>query len=157
MKKNSAPKEAKYFKYQFRPIMLVLAIAVLLLCVAGIGVSVYRIVTFGIRQFSDALQAPLLILISLLCMTVVIALLIKSQYIVDENYYTVQFGFIKSKFPIKEVTAMELNSDTKKLTVYVGEEYSVLSLSPLWVDDFIAALRKANPNIDFSFTLAEHE
>ena len=48
-----------------------------------------------------------------------------------------------------------LDSDTKKLTVYIGEQYSVLSLNAEWNDAFIKALREINPNIDFSFTLAE--
>ena len=52
---------------------------------------------------------------------------------------------------------MVLDSDTKKLTVYVGEEYSVLSLSPDWTDEFIKALQDVKPSIEFSFTLTENK
>jgi hypothetical protein len=50
---------------------------------------------------------------------------------------------------------LELNTDTYKLTVFIGEQYSVLSLSPEWNDEFITAIRAVNPNIEFTFTLAE--
>jgi len=103
------------------------------------------------------LQSPLLIAISLFCIVIIIALLVKSQYIVDDTHYTTQFGFVISRFPIKDITALVLDMDTKKLTVYMGEQFSVLSLSPEWNDEFIAALRAVNPDIEFSFTLADKE
>ena len=127
----------------------------LALCAAGIAVSIYRIAKFGIVEWMDALKSPLLIAACLFCIATVLGILIKSQYIIDETYYTTQFGFIKSKFPIKEITRLELNTDTHKLTVFIGEEFSVLSLSPIWNDEFIAALREVNPDMEFTFTLAE--
>ena len=136
--------------------MIALAITVILLCLVGIVISVYRLIKFGgVDGFTDALKSPLLIAICLFCIVTVIALLVKSQYIVDETHYTTQFGFIISRFPIKDITALVLDMDTKKLTVYIGEQFSVLSLSPAWNDEFIAALRAVKPEIDFSFTLAE--
>ena len=135
--------------------MIAIAIAVLVLCAAGIAVSVYRLVTYGIKEFDDVLQSPLLILVCIFCIVLVISMLAKSQYVIDGKDYITQFGFIKSRFPIKDITALVLDSDTKKLTVYIGEQYSVLSLNAEWNDAFIKALRDINPNIDFSFTLAE--
>ncbi len=138
--------------------MIVLAIAALLLSVVGIGFSVYRLCEFGVNGFTEALQSPLLILVSLFCIVVVVALLVKSQYFVNDTHYGTQFGLIKSAFPLKDVTAIELNTDTSKLTVYAGENFSVLTLSPAWRDDFVAAMRKGNPNIEFTFTLTdEHD
>ena len=136
--------------------MIGLSIAVILLCVAGIVISVYRLVEFGgVDGFTDALTSPLLIAICIFCIALVISMLVKSQYIVDDKYYTTQFGFIKSKFLIADITALLYDTDTKKLTVFVGEQFSVLSLNPIWNDEFITALRAVNPNIDFSFTLTE--
>ncbi len=157
MKNKQPPKEAKYFKYKFTKLMLALGVAVILLCATGIGISIYRIARFGVRQFSDVLQSPFLIAICAFCIFLMLSVFFKSQYIVDNTHYTTQFGFIKSRCPIKEITALELDTDTKKLTVRVGENYSVLSLDPQWQDEFIAAIRKANPNIDFTFTLTENK
>ncbi len=137
--------------------MLILAITVLLLCGTGIGISAYRIARFGIRRFSDVLQSPLLIAVCMFCIVLMISVLAKSQYIVDDTHYITQFGFIKTKVPIKEITLLELDTDTKKLTVHMGESYSVLSLSSEWQDEFIAAIRKVNPSVEFTFTLTENK
>ena len=137
--------------------MLFLAFGAIVLCLAGLGISIYRLVTYGVHGFSEALQSPLLIFMCLFCIALILSILIKSQYVVDEEYYTTQFGFIKSKFLIKDVTSMVLDSDTKKLTVYVGEQYSVLSLAPEWTDEFIKAIREVKPDISFSFTMPENK
>ena len=155
MKDSNAPQEAKYFKYRFTKLMIALAIGILLLCAGGIVLSVYRITVDGIEEFTDVLRYPLLIAVALFCIVLVISMLVKSQYVVDSKYYTVEFGFIKSKYPIKDITSIILNTDEHKLTVYVGEEYSVLSINPEWNDDFVRALLEVNKNIDYSFTLTD--
>ena len=135
--------------------MLALAYAVLVLCFVGIAVSVWRITKFGIGGFTDALKSPFLIAVCVLCIVIVVSMLIKSEYTVDETHYTTRFGIIKSKFLIKDVTSLVLNTDLKKLTVYFGEQYVVLSIDPNLSDAFISALREVKPSIDFTFTLAE--
>ena len=129
MKKNSSPNTAKHFKYQFTPTLILLSVAVILLCLTGMGISLYRIIKFGVAGVGEALKSPLLIAICVFCIALMISVLCNSQYIVDDTYYTTQFGFIKSKFPIKDVTKLELDTDTQKLTVFVGEEFSVLVLN----------------------------
>ena len=135
--------------------MIAIAIAVLVLCAAGIAVSVYRLVSYGIKEFDDVLQSPLLILVCVFCIVLVISMLAKSQYVVDGKHLITQFGFIKSKFVIKDVTSIVYNTDEKKLTVYMGEQYMVLSMNPDWNDEFVQALRDTNGNIDYSFTLSD--
>ena len=147
----------RYFKYKFTNTMLALAFGAILLCLAGLVISVYRLSVYGVHGFTEALQSPLLIAICTFCIALIISILVKSQYVVDKQYYTTQFGFIKSKFLIKDITSMVLDSDTKKLTVYVGEQFSVLSLSPEWTDEFIKTIREVKPDIEFSFTLAENK
>ncbi len=156
MDKKKVPQEAKRFKYTLTKTMLCLAIAVILLCGVGIGISVYRIKTFGIHGFADTLQSPFLIAVCAFCIALVLSILFKSQYSVTATHYVIQFGFVKSKFPIKEITSLELNTTTNKLTVYVGEQFSVLTLNEKWRDDFIAAIREVKPEIDFTFTLADN-
>ena len=111
---------------------------------------------FGIHNFSDALQSPFLIAICIFCIILVTSVLIKSEYIVTDTHFISQYGFIKSKFAIKEITAIVLDSDTKKLTVRFQEQFIVINTSSLWNEDFIRSLLTVNPNIDYSFTLAEN-
>ena len=157
MKHPNTPQTAKYFKYKFTKLMIGLAIASIVLCLGGIAISIYRITTYGLRELTDYLTSPLLIGICLLCIAIVIALLIRSRYIVTQEHYITQFGFLKSKFPIKDITAVVLDTSKNKLTIKMGEQYSILSLSPEWTHDFVQALRNANPQIDYSFTTAENQ
>lgn len=155
MKNQSTPKEAKIYKIQFTKIILCLAIAVLIFCTAGIAFSIYQIATFGVMDLHDVLKYPFLILVSIFCIALVIGILVKSQYIIDETYLTSQFGFIKSKFEIKKITCIYLNMDTQKLTVYFGEEFFVLSMHKDWNEAFARDLLAVNPSIEYSFTYSD--
>ena len=134
--------------------MIILLIVALVLCVAGLAVSVFRIYNEGIHGFIDALQSPLLIVICVFAIIFIISVWAKSQYVVTDKYYISQFGFVKSRFLISEVTKIELDSDTKKMTVFLGEEFMVLSIVPEQNDAFVQAIREVNKDFDFSFTLA---
>ena len=157
MKKQSAPQEAKYFKFRFTPLMLVLAIAVIILCAAGIALSVWRIVRDGVHGFGDVLKSPFLIAICLFGIVIVAALLIRSRYVVTKDTLITQFGLIKSKFSIQDFTSILLDTDSRKLTVYMGEEFFVITTNPDWNNDLVQALREAKPDLTFSFTLTEKE
>ena len=143
------------FKFKFTPIMILLACAVLVLCSVGIGLSVWRIMQNGVQNVGEVLKSPFLILICVFCIAVVISLLIRSQYIVTEEFFIIQFGFIKNKYPIKEITSLLLNTDAQKLTVYMGEQFFVAIVNPQWNNDLVQAIRKVNPDVEFNFTLAE--
>lgn len=153
MKKKS--NTLKIFKYRLTPIMLTLAIAILALCGAGIAVSIYRLINSVPQDFSDYLKSPLLIAISLFCIAVVIGILIKSQYVVTDEFYILQFGFIKSKYLIQDITSLELDSDTQKMTVNLKDGYTVLSLTADENDQFVKAIQAINPSVEFSFTMTD--
>ena len=156
MKNAKSNSEKQVFKITFSKTIYLLCIAVYLLCIAGIALSVWRIVKFGIHGFNDIIKYPFLIAVCILCIVLVTAILIRSQYIVDDKHLTVQYGLIKSKFVIKDITAVTLDSDSKKLTVNFGEPFTVISVSPSWNEQFVRALLAVNPNIDYSFTFSEN-
>lgn len=56
---------------------------------------------------------------------------------------------------MEKLTSILLDTDTKKLTVYMGEEFFVVTTNPTWNNDFVQALREVKPDIEFSFTLTE--
>lgn len=152
MKKDTLIKK---FKYRLTPLMLVLAIAVVMLCLGGIALSIYRLIHSPLQGFSDYLKSPLLIAISAFCIAVVVGILVKSQYVVTNEYYILQFGFIKSKYPIKDITSIILDSDTQKLTVNMSDGYTVLSLLQDENDEFVKTIQSINPNVEFSFTMTD--
>jgi len=146
-----------HFKIQFSKIIYFLAVAVFALCGTSIGISIYRIISFGITSFTDVLKYPFLIFVSVFCLVIIIALLIKSQYIIDKKYLTVQYGLIKSKFELKSITSMVLDMTTSKLTVNMGEEFTVLTTSKDWNEDFVRAILAENPSVDYSFIFSDEK
>ena len=84
-----------------------------------------------------------------------ITVLAKSQYLIDEKLLIVQYGVIKTKIEIKTITSILLDTDTKKMTLYMGEEYFVLSLPEADNHEFVQAIRKNNSDIEYSFTLSD--
>lgn len=153
--KKKETQTVKRFKIKFTPTIICLCIAILLLCGVGIGISVWRIVRFGINGFNDVVKYPFLIAVCLFCIVIVVGILIRSQYIVDGETFITQFGIIKSRFAIRDITSVLLDRDLKKLSVYFGEQYSVISVSPEWNEELVRALLAVNPNIDYGFTLTD--
>ena len=156
MKKINAPQEAKNFKFKFTPLMLILAYTVIALCIVGIVLSVLRITKYGIHEFRDILKSPFLILICAFGIVVVISMLIRSRYVVIGEEFITQYGLIKSKFHIKSFTSVLLDTDSRKLTIYMKEEFFVVTTNPEWNNDLVQAIREVNPDIEFSFTLADN-
>ncbi len=119
--------------------------------------SVYRIITEGLGDFNKVLQSPFLILICLFCATVIVSILIKSEFIVDNGELITRFGFIKSRLNISTITSMEHDRGAHKLTVYCGEEYTVFTLKKEWEDDIVHEICSANKEIELSFTMTENK
>lgn len=151
--------ETKIYRFPFKlgKLTVALCILALILCVVGVTLSIWRISNEGINGITDALRNPFVILVCLLCALIITALLIKSQYVVDETNFTTQFGLIKSKTPVKSITAIEEDREKGRLTMYFGEDFSVVAVKKEWNDDFIHALLQVNPEIDYSFTMTENK
>lgn len=153
--KKQEMETVKRFKMKFSPTIVWLCIAILALCGVGIGVSVWRIAHFGIKGFNDVIKYPFLIAVCAFCIVIVIAILIRSQYVVAGETFITQFGLIKTKFSIQEITSLLLDRDLYKLSIYFGEQFSVISVSPAWNEELVRALLDVNPNIDYGFTLTD--
>ncbi len=157
MKKRENKNVRKVFPFRFNAIGILLAVIVLLLCAVGAGISVYRIVTDGIQDFTDALKNPFIIAVSIFCAVIVISILVKSEYMVTDEELITKFGFIKTRLPLSAVTSIEHDRTAHKLTVYSGEEFSVFTLKKEWADDLAREICAANPQIEFSFTMTENK
>lgn len=155
MDKNSQKQvQRKNFPYKFSPVLLLLCGLVLLLCMAGIAVSVYRMIANGgIFTFYDFLKYPFLILICVFCIVLIVALLIKSQYSLIGTELITQFGLIKTKYDVLKITELTHDRERSKLQINFGEEFFILLLNSAWEDDFVHELIKLNPNANYSYSL----
>ena len=155
MKKNEKQTIAR-FRVTFTKLITALFFVVIALCLVGVGVSVWRIIQYGINGFTDVVKYPFLIGICLFGIVLVICIMAKSEYVVDDAYLWLNYGFIKSRFAIKEITSIVQDTQLHKLNVYFGaEEFIAVNVKAEWFETFVRALLKVNPTIDYGFTLSD--
>lgn len=155
MKENKEQKKHVTFPFRFTKAMLALSVAALFLCALGGVVSVFRIVKYGVNGFNDFIRYPFLILVCILGILLIVCLLFKSEYVLSDKYLHSNFGLIRSKIELKNVTAIVADLQEEKITVYMGESYFVMLLKKTDAQDFSKAILESNPDIDFSYTMTD--
>ncbi len=156
MKKLNEQK-TKTFPLKLSQLVVTLCFVCLALCAAGIAVTIVRIINHGIYGVMDVLKYPLLLVVCVFCIVVVISILIRARYVVDEKFLTTQFGIIKSSYTISEFTSLTVDMQTEKMTVYQGENFFVISIKAEWKDELVKAILEVNPKIEVDFTLTENK
>ncbi len=150
--KNQNNQQNIIFKMQLSKTLLVLSYLVIPICIGGIAVSIWRIFNVGLNGFTDVLRYPFLIAIQIFCIVLVVALLVKSQYVITDTLLIAQYGIVKDKIEIKNITSLLWDTDTKKMSVYMGEQYFVFSLPSSDSHEFVKAIRERNNDVEYSFT-----
>ena len=151
------------FRFRFSPLMLALFAAMLALCAAGVGLTTWQFVGFLGGDISSPyqwLKFILLYLVSVLLAVLLIAMLVRSRYVVTDKELILQFGFIKSRYKLSKIYSVRLFKGSRKLTVYFDDfktEYTVIVVKEEWYDAFVKALVKRNTRITYDFTTAEEE
>ena len=151
------------YPFKFTPLMLVLFFLGLALCAAGFGLTLWRFLTFIKSDLSDVyawLQYIILFFVSVFLAAIIIAMLIRSQYVITDKHLMVQFGFIRQRYELKGIYSVHLFKGLNKLAVYFDDfktKYTVIVVKDIWYDDFIQTLLSRNPKIGFSFSTPEEE
>ncbi len=159
MQKNSGYK----FPFKFSPLTLSVLILLLVLCAGGTALTIWQFSDFlkgDISSVWEWLKYILMFLVCGLLFILVIAMLIKSQYMITDEELILQFGFIKTRYALKKIRSVRRFMGSGKLAVYFDDmknQYSVIVVKERWFEAFVKALREKNENIAFDFTTAEEE
>ena len=153
MKNN--PIAIKVSKMKFPLYIFGVCAGIFLLCLTSVVLSIWRIVKYGIQNPTEILSYPLLFVIAVFCIVITISLLIKSQYVINENELIVQYGFLKNKYDVKKITAISLDGDTKKLRIDLENGYILLSFLQEDAEAFSRVILQVNPKIEYKFTFPE--
>lgn len=158
------PKATKYsFPFHFTPMMLAVLILLLLLCAGGFGLTLWQFLGFLKGDLSSVWEWMKYLLMFLVCgllFVLVVAMLIRSQYVIDDRELILQFGFIKTRYELKKIYSVRHFMGSGKLAVYFDDmknQYAIIVVKESWFDAFVKALREKNENIEFDFTSAEEE
>ncbi len=153
----------KRYPFQFSGLMIFLFLLALLLSFVGFGLTLWRFLDFIKDDASSVygwIQYLILFFVSILLAVIVIAILIRSEYVINDKELILSFGIIRTKYLIKDICSIHLFKGANKLTVYFDDfktKYTVIVVKESWYDDFIKTLSERKPSIGFSFSTAEEE
>ena len=158
-------KPVKTYKFRFTPMMIAIFCLGIALCAACFALTTWQFVEFvrGIRgEITSAwewIKYILLYFVSVFLAVLLIAMLVRSRYILTKKRLITQFGIIFSKYEIKKIRSVCLVSGTKKLNVYFDDfknHFITIVVKEEWYDDFIKTLTSINERIEFDFTAPEN-
>lgn len=158
-------KPVKTYKFRFSPMMIAVFCIGIVLCAACFALTSWQFVEFVIGARGDIssvwewIKYILLYFVSVFLSLLLIAMLIRSRYIITERRLITQFGIIFSKYEIKKIRSVCLVSGTKKLNVYFDDfksRFITIVVKEEWYDDFIKTLTSINEKIEFDFTDPEN-
>jgi hypothetical protein len=151
----------KTFQYQYTKLIKILIYAAMLLCVAGFGLNLYQVIVHGeenfqANQFYTILRYGILFLVTVLLFVILVSLLIKSCYTVSDKYLKSYFGFIISKYEIKNIEKVMLERSTDKLTVlFKDNQYVNIVIAKGEYEDFVNALLAVKSGIAYEILSKE--
>ena len=152
----------KIFKYKFTKVTSGLIYAGMALAVAAFAVNTWSLFAEGVTSAPQIiypiLRYTLIYILYVLLLVVLISLLVSSYYSVDDTTLKTSFGIIKSKFKLENIDNIILDRATKKLAVYFKDgNYMVVVVKEEWYEDFVAALLKGNPQIEYTINSIESD
>ena len=158
-------KPVKTYKFRFSPMMIAVFCIGIVLCAVCFALTSWQFVEFVIGVRGDIssvwewIKYILLYFVSVFLSLLLIAMLIRSRYIITERRLITQFGIIFFFFLIKKIRSVCLVSGTKKLNVYFDDfksRFITIVVKEEWYDDFIKTLTSINEKIEFDFTDPEN-
>lgn len=148
----------KKYPFRFSKLMIFIFVLGLILCVGGFALNLMRLLSYGAEDAYGWISYVLLFFVSVFLAVIIISMLIRSQYVINDQYLIMQFGIIRSKYELKKIASVHLFQGAKKLAVYFDDNrYMAIVVNDAWFDDFVKTLTDKNPPIGFSFSTAEEE
>ena len=151
------------FSFKFSGTMIAVFCLLLVLCAGGIALTTWQLIGFLGGDISSVwrwMQFLLMYLVCILLIVFVLAMLIKSQYVITDKELIMQFGLIRSKYELKKIYSVRHFKGSGRLAVYFDDfknKYAIIVVKESWYDDFVKALLERNEKISYDFTTAEEE
>lgn len=148
----------------FPPLTLAILILALALCAAGFSLTTWQFVDFlrtgNLASALDWIKFFLLYAVSVFIPVIVTAMLVRSEYLLNDTQLVLTFGFIRMRYPLDTIRSAHLFKGANKLALYFNDEkthYTVIVISPKCYDEFVRAIILRNDRISFTFSTPEEE
>lgn len=145
----------KIFRYKFTRVIYILIAAVMAIAIAGLGVTLWQVIAFGLRHSAveafTILRYVLQFIVTTALFTISLLFLTASYYGVDEKHFKTSFGFLKTKYDIADIDEITLDRATEKLSVILKNDTCVnVVIKRSEYENFVQAVLDVNPKIEYS-------
>lgn len=137
------------FKFPFSKLLYALIYIALGLCLIGFIVNIWRLIYIGVESNGDYVQYAVLFLVTVFFPVVLISMLFGSKYIVTQSELILQFGILKNKYKLDNISSVVYPKSGNKLTLNMKDgTYTILLVPEESMNDFVSALRQHHPAIE---------
>lgn len=163
MEETTPKRSTDKFPFKFSPMMLFVFILLLLLCAGGFGLTLWQFLDFlkgDIGSVWEWLKYILMFFVCGLLFILVIAMLIRSQYVITDRELILQFGIIKTRYELKKIRSVRHFMGSGRLAVYFDDmknQYSIIVVKEIWFKPFVEALKARNEDLEFDFITPDEE
>ena len=142
----------KRYKFSYSPPVLALIIAGIVVALSSAALNVVKAINSAVNSY-DIVTLLSVFIVCAVYLVLAVSMLTSSYYIIDDKYFTLQWGLLKNQLEISAITSLKLDSANKKLTVFYNEDnFFVIRSSSIPFADLVQDLIKVNKNISFDFT-----
>lgn len=146
----------KKFQYEFSKLIKILIFVALVLCALGLALNVWRVVNVGADNFYSTLQYVLIFAVTIGAPIVLISMLISSGYEITDQHIVSNFGIIKSRFKLDDVSKLVYVTSKNKLFVYFKDDtYMNIIVNEKWIQEFIGCVLEKRKKIEIEYTTGE--
>ena len=141
----------KKFRFNYSLTVGALIALVILISGAGVVLNVLSVIKYLETSVFTAVSYGLLTLLTAALFSESVAIAFYGLYKVKGDYLYAYFGFVFTKTALDDITEVKVFTKTNKLVLYLKNgKFTVVIISPENYADFIAELKKHNPEIFYS-------
>lgn len=147
----------KKFAFKFSPLTIVLLIIVALIFASAVATNLYDAIVFSFETTRSALSL-VVALVSAALLTITIAAIFHSKYVIKGKYLYFRFGFMFTKTDISDIVQLtEFKAQNKLVMYFKNEKYSIAVIDEKYYHAFYDALKKVNPEITYTVQANDEE
>ncbi len=141
----------KSFRFKYSSTVWVLLFLVLILAVAGVFWNVFNLIEYSWAGTFKIIVYTLLIIMTGALTVLVLSLMVYGKYVIKNDSLYTCFGIFKNKTPVNEIIQITHFKKSDKLVMYFKDgKYTVIVISPENYEQFVLAVREANPSVVYS-------
>lgn len=146
------------YKFKLSKTVFALCILAILVAIAGIIYTAYRIGKYGFSEPALIIQHIVILLFAALAIVIFLSILIRSVYKVSDKEIILWFGIIKSSYKIGDIESIHLFTKTNKLVIYFKDEkYTVIVVKPEWYNEFTKDILSKNDSIRYDVSTTDKD